>query len=110
MTSTTGYDKLARFMDNEQYAVFRKFKSLANRDLLYLQAELVHLEGEFAIISEKDRNATSEEGLYDRNWQLLSTSKTRELEGKQWEKALEIRAKLREYCPNFITVSALVAD
>jgi len=99
MQNVTGYDKLALFMRNEQYAIFRQFKLSANRDLLYLQAELVHLEDEFSEICKRNRKAEGEQGLYDRNWRLLSTSGDRECDAQQWGKALQIRAKLREYCP-----------
>jgi hypothetical protein len=95
---TTGYQKLSGFMVDEQYAIFRKFRLLANRDLLYLQAELAQLEAEFADLSDRDRKTEGEQELYDANWYLLSTSKNRENDGHQWEKALEIRTKLREYC------------
>jgi hypothetical protein len=95
---TTGYQKLSRFMVDEQYAIFRKFRLLANRDLLYLQAELAQLEAEFSDLSDRDRKTEGEQELYDANWYLLSTSKNRENDGQQWEKALEIRKKLREYC------------
>lgn len=36
--------------------------------------------------------------LYDRNWHLLSTSKSRCHDGEQWKKILQIRNKLKEYC------------
>jgi len=98
MVESTGYDKLARFMIDEQYQIFRQFKSSAHRDLLFLQAELMHLESEFSAICKEDRSVEGEGRLYDRNWYILSTSKDRNGEGKQWEKALQIRAKLREYC------------
>jgi len=93
-----GYHKLSRFMVDEQYAIFRQFKLLANRDLLYLQAELAHLEAEFSELAERDRSTEGEQELYDANWYLLSSSKGREQDGQQWEKALLIRTKLREYC------------
>lgn len=93
-----GYHKLSRFMVDEQYAIFRKFRLLANRDLLYLQAELAHLEAEFSDLSDRDRKMEGEQELYNANWELLSTSKLRGYDGQQWEKALQIRKKLREYC------------
>jgi hypothetical protein len=93
-----GYHKLSRFMVDEQYAIFRKFRLLANRDLLYLQAELAHLEAEFSDLSDRDRKIEGEQELYDANWELISTSKSRGYDGHQWEKALQIRMKLREYC------------
>ncbi len=95
---TTGYQKLSGFMVDEQYPIFRKFRLLANRDLLYLQAELAQLEAELADLSDRDRKTEGEQELYDANWYLLSSSKNRENDGHQWEKALEIRTKLREYC------------
>ena len=94
----TGYHKLSRFMVDEQYAIFRQFKLLANRDLLYLQAELAHLEAELSDLSDRDRNTEGEQDLYDTNWLLLSSSKNRAQDGQQWEKVLQIRKKLREYC------------
>lgn len=99
MIEPTGYDKLARFMVNEHYTIFRQFKSSASRDLLFLQAELAHLEEEFVALLERNKTIEGEQELHDRNWYLLSTAKNRGCGGEQWEKALEIRAKLREYCP-----------
>ncbi len=81
---TTGYQKLSGFMVDEQYAIFRKFRLLANRDLLYMQAELAQLEAEFADLSDRDRKTEGEQELYDANWYLLSTSKNRENDGHQW--------------------------
>ena len=98
MAQSTGYQKLADFMAGEQYEIFRKFRSSACRDLLYLQAELTELEDEFAALSEHDRQVQGEQELYNGNWHLLSTSKLRNCGGAQWEKALQIREKLREYC------------
>jgi hypothetical protein len=98
MTESTGYDKLSRYMIDDKYTIFRKFSLLANRDLLYFQAELAQLEDEFARLSDRDRNGEGEQKLYDRNWNLLSSSENRGLEGEQWKKALQIRAKVREYC------------
>jgi hypothetical protein len=98
MGESTGYNKLSGFMVDEKYTIFRKFRLSANRDLLYLQAELAQLEDEFAALSDRDRNGEGEQKLYDRNWHLLSTSEKRGCEGEQWQKALQIRAKVREYC------------
>lgn len=98
MAESTGYIKLSRYMIDDKYTIFRKFGLLANRDLLYLQAELAQLEGESARLSDRDRNGEGEQKLYDKNWSLLSSSEDRGLGGEQWKKALQIRAKLREYC------------
>lgn len=101
MAASTGYTKLANFMAVEQYEIFRRFKSSACRDLLYRQAELAKLEDEFEALSESDRQVQAEkgeQGLYSGDWYLLSTSKSRNCGGAQWEKALYIRTKLKEYC------------
>ena len=108
MNESTGYDRLARFMVNDQYAIFRQFKSTANRDLLFLQAELAHLEEEFLNLSKRDRNIEGEQELHDRNWYLLSTANYRGCGGEQWEKALQIRSKLREYCLNSLGIILLI--
>ena len=97
-TKPDGYDKLSSYMTDEGYTIFRKFGKSANRDLLYLQAEIAQLEDELSGLSIRDRNTNGERGFYDRNWYLLSTSKARGCDGEQWEKIIEIRRKLREYC------------
>lgn len=102
MPQYTGYQKLSRFMVDERYTIFRKFKISSNRDLLYLQAEIAKLEDEYALLQDRDRKTDGEPQLYDRNWHLLSTGADRGHNGEQWDKALEIRSKLREYCMNIL--------
>ncbi|KAH8685797.1 hypothetical protein BGZ60DRAFT_523076 [Tricladium varicosporioides] len=97
MADSNGYHKLARFMAYQQYPIFRKFKIIANRDLLYLQAELIALENEYLEFAKRDRNNKGEFEFYDSDWYLLSTSQARNCGGEQWQKALQIREKLREY-------------
>jgi hypothetical protein len=99
MSPPLGYSKLAGLMVDEDYLIFRQFKMLASRDLLFLQAELTILEKEFTEICQRDRAKSERENdLYDLSWELLSTSKSRDCGGEQWDKALEIRKKLKEYC------------
>lgn len=93
----TGYTKLAQFIADQQYAIIRKFQHLAARDLLYLQAELVQLEIEYSDAAQLDRECDDERKFYDREWWHLSNSKRRGFKGEQWDLALKIRAKLREY-------------
>jgi hypothetical protein len=94
----TGYTKLGQFMTSKHYAIFRQFQSLAARDLLYLQAELVQLDSEHQNAAQTDRECTDERQHYDREWWHLSNSEPRGLGGEQWASALKIRMKLREYC------------
>lgn len=99
-------------MSKRQNPIFRLFQPLAARDLLFMQAELVHLENEYRTLEKESRAAGDEveRYWYDRDWKTLSTAEQRpavwDLEkgcerggcGKQWDKALEIRGKLRDYC------------
>jgi hypothetical protein len=100
IASTMGYIKLSNFMVTKSYPIFRQFQASAARDLLYLQAELVHLESEYQKVSKSDRETDEgdERHLYAFEWWHLSQSENRGLGGEQWALALEIRRKLREYC------------
>lgn len=100
-TAMAGYTRLAEFMVDKKHEIVKVFQSAALRDLLFLQAELIQLEADYDEISRADREAGGEFSMYDGNWRLLSTSKVRVNGGKQWDKALEIREKLREYCSMF---------
>lgn len=100
IASIMGYIKLSNFMVTKSYPIFRQFQASAARDLLYLQAEIVHLESEFQKVSKSDRDTDEgdERHLYAFEWWHLSQSENRGLGGEQWAIALEIRRKLREYC------------
>lgn len=100
-TSTAmGYNKLSNFMVSKNCPIFRQFQDSAARDLLYLQAEIIHLESEYQKVSKSDREASSddERHLYAFEWWHLSQSEPRGFGGEQWALALDIRRKLREYC------------
>jgi hypothetical protein len=105
MSPPLGYSKLAGLMVDEDYLIFRQFKLLASRDLLFLQAELAILEKEFTEICQRDRRSSEKENdLYDYDWELLSASKSRGCGGEQWDKALQIREKLRLYCSQPLSI------
>ncbi len=88
-----GYAKVARLMAaQDEFAIFRGFRALNMQNLLYLQAEITHLEAEFREIAERD--ATDRNGEdYAFDWWSLSISKG-ENGREQWEKIQEIRSKL----------------
>lgn len=67
---------------------------MLNAQNLYLQAELTELELDLDKLREKDRAAGQ---VYHQNWCYLSRSKRDDGGDAQWQKALEIRAKLEEY-------------
>ncbi|KAK8100581.1 hypothetical protein PG999_010955 [Apiospora kogelbergensis] len=92
-----GYPFLAHFWSQTQTGMARKFKRLAALNILYLQAELSHLEREL----ERQRRRDLETGRRERedcdwNWLLLSEPALHR-GSRQWEVALEIREKLGEY-------------
>ncbi|KAI0834736.1 hypothetical protein F5Y06DRAFT_306613 [Hypoxylon sp. FL0890] len=91
-----GYSKLASFMVRRNHVMVKQFRELAIRDLLYLQAELCDLQYDFNHQSMKDLHSQDERTkLYDREWCHLSHAAGGG--GRQWQLALQIREKLREY-------------
>jgi hypothetical protein len=93
-----GYPKLARYMGaSPEIAIFRRFGALNAQNLLYLQAELVHLEKKLREFEKRD--SQSSEGMksqYARDWFWLSRSENDGNDG-QWQTVLAIREKLVEY-------------
>lgn len=78
-------------------AILRRFSSLNSQNLLYLQAEMVHLEKrlrelEAAASQERDGNKR----LYAKDWYWLKGS-TDDGDGELWNAVLEAKAKLKEY-------------
>jgi hypothetical protein len=87
----TGYHRLGAFMgSSRRMSIFRRFGNLTMLNLLTLQAELSNLEFEYRVVhlynNEDDKG-------------LLSTSvaKLKDSGDYQWELALQIRVKLKEY-------------
>ena len=92
------YNKLAALVGTHQeLALFRKYGALNAKNLLYMQAELTHLQSELARIeledkySEDPRKATYITSVFDLR---DSDGTSRDL---QWRKILEIREKLKVY-------------
>jgi hypothetical protein len=94
-----GYSKLASLMGNDHtsghFLIFQKFENLSAQNLLYLQAEIIHLRSQLSDIAIRDLASEDEDRqLYTRDWWALSSSG----DDTQWQKWLELRVKLREYC------------
>jgi hypothetical protein len=95
-----GYSKLASLMGaHPETAIVRRFGALNALNLLYLQAELAHLENDLQKQARVD--ATSEHldrSLYARDWQTLWDSAAAE-DGNPAQRNLALRAreKLNEY-------------
>lgn len=94
-----GYPKLAALIGaSPEIAIFRRFGNLNVQNLLYLQAELTELEGEYNDTAFEDFNsADAERQSFSKQWWALSqaTGGNR----LQWEKMLVIRSKLEQYSP-----------
>ena len=93
-----GYAKIARLMaHHHEMATFRGFEAISFQNLLYLQAELVYLQDELQELVKADKESGHPiKSVYEKDWRQLRQSQADGSE--QWQKVLEIRAKLREYC------------
>jgi hypothetical protein len=89
---------MAQLMGSEsELGILRRFSKLNMQNLLYLQAELLHLESELEERAVADHSSNHpKKAFYSRDWWSLSNSRD-DGEDKQWRKVLEIRAKLNEY-------------
>jgi hypothetical protein len=78
-------------------AIFSRFGNLNAQNLLYLQAELIHLQTRLRGCEASNSKAQGgNKALYARDWYWLENS-VAEGDGEQWQTVLEIRAKLKEY-------------
>src|SRR5258707_15862074 len=91
-----GYPQIVRLMgQHEELAILRKFNNMSLQNLLYMQAELMHLEGKYEIISAKYAECLSRP-FKSRDWWSL-TQQDHEGKTEQWDTVLEIRAALEKY-------------
>lgn len=99
-----GYVKLAELMAcATELGIFRRFGTLNVQNLLYLQAELTHLESELRTLEKADRDSGGPfKSVYCHDWWHLSQVETEET-NSQWQKFLELRSKLKEYSEFFTT-------
>jgi hypothetical protein len=91
-----GYAKIASLMSHHhELAIFRRFGTFNLQNLLYLQAELTHLEEDLKEVVKRDQ-ADQGRYFYTKHWYSLAHSEDDE-EKEQWDKVLQIREKLKEY-------------
>ncbi|KAI3327644.1 hypothetical protein HD806DRAFT_329294 [Xylariaceae sp. AK1471] len=91
-----GYARISQLMgQQDECAIYRRFRKLNAMNLLYLQAELTHLEQQLDTIALRDA-ANDERRFYSKDWWSLSHNEDEE-DIEQWEKVLEIRTKLEQY-------------
>ncbi|CZT46429.1 uncharacterized protein RSE6_06855 [Rhynchosporium secalis] len=79
----------------EEFSIIRRFGALSMQKLLYMQAELIHLESELDQLSKRDVN-NRERQFHSKDWYSLSQGETKE-DLEQWQKFLEISEKLEAY-------------
>ena len=98
--TTTGYNKLANlFADYEDLATFRCFNAMNAKNLLYMQAELLHLEQQLQVQIEYDfQTSKTEADGVAKYWKALEDSSEGQIGCWQKQKVLEIREKLKRYC------------
>ena len=78
-------------------AIFRRFGSLNSQNLLYLQAEITHLERDLRALESVDNQAQQGSDLvYASDWYWLNDSRHDEYH-PQLQLVLAIRARLKEY-------------
>lgn len=98
-----GYAQIAaRMSRHPNLAMVRGFKAVAIQNILYLQAELHHLESEYHKVVKADKESGSEDSqIYSRDWYTLSRSIDVDHDGgagsKQWSLVLQIREVLEKY-------------
>ncbi|KAI8627655.1 hypothetical protein F5Y19DRAFT_440707, partial [Xylariaceae sp. FL1651] len=91
-----GYAKISQLMGRQdECAMYRRFRKLNAMNLLYLQAELTHLEQDLESLALRDA-AHDDRRFFTRDWWSLSQNEDEE-DMEQWEKVLEIRNKLEQY-------------
>jgi len=91
-----GYAKIAQLMSTyTEFAIFRSFRALSIQNMLYLQAELTHLEADLARIAKEDVSYEARKHFPHDWWSLAHSAD--EAESEQWEHFLEIREKLEKY-------------
>lgn len=97
--SSGSYPRLSEFMSLwPEVAIFRRFGALNAQNLLFLQAEIAHLEQELKIIREREEKWEDERGLLaQRSWFELSQATEDGEYCPQWVVIQDIRSKLSEY-------------
>jgi nicotinamidase-related amidase len=91
-----GYAKVAHLMaSQEEFAILRRFRELNMQRLLYLQAEIIHLESEVDRLAKRDA-LHGERTFHTKDWWSLSQG-CEEEDVEQWEKFSELSEKLDLY-------------
>ena len=100
MDAPPGYDKLAKVMSNDgDLAMFRRFSPLCAKILLYMQAEILHLESQLKQEVDDDLKSGNDKGKeFAVYWKALDEAPDNGFGYWQKQYVSTIRTKLREYC------------
>jgi hypothetical protein len=93
-----GYHKLASLVsDHQELLMLRRFSTANAKNLLYMQAEILHLEAELCDIALEDHSGCEKRRNYE--YCVFDLKESYGVGGSdtQWRKILEIREKLKEY-------------
>ncbi|MCJ1462994.1 hypothetical protein MMC07_001598 [Pseudocyphellaria aurata] len=100
------YSRLANLIaSHPEMALFRQFASLNVKNILYMQAELVHLEAELENIEREDKHSKNGDKFEVSLFDLKASSCTEN--DIQWRKVLEIRSKLQQYSAALLQYSSI---
>jgi hypothetical protein len=80
-----------------EYALYRKFAALNAKRLLFMQAELSHLEYDLALIAEHDQS-DPQTASFATSWNKMSNAPPGGQADLQSQKVREISEKLDKYC------------
>lgn len=87
---------MAEFMSShDEFAILRRFRHLNMKNLLYLQAEIAHLDEELSELADRD-SLDPELQFHGRDWWSLANGED-ETSQEQWYKVLQLREKLDAY-------------
>lgn len=102
MATMEGYAKVAGLMARyDEFAILRGFKALNLQNLLYAQAEIIHLEDTLKRLVNADA-AHPDREFHAKDWWALAHGEDKE--GKaQWRQIRKIRRKLAKYSETVYT-------
>lgn len=91
-----GYEQVAQFMSaHDEFAILRRFRALNMKSLLYLQAEILHLEEDLSELATRDTEFPGRR-YHGRDWWSLANGQD-EGDQEQWAKVLHLRETLAAY-------------
>lgn len=99
-----GYAKVGRLMATyDQLAILRGFKSLSYQNLLYRQAEIIHLQEDLDKLIQRDAVHPSRQ-LYSKDWWRLAHTCDNDEDEEQWKLWQHLSKRVDEYSMCTMTV------